>query len=61
MIQPKPFKLRCSKCGYKKIIRPKSDVLNPVNLLSVCPKCNDMMTKEELNFLDKLSLLASFK
>lgn len=30
MIQPLPFKYVCPKCGYSKIVKPKSDALNEV-------------------------------
>jgi len=59
MIQPKPFKFVCPKCGYSKVIAPKSDVLHPSNLISTCPKCKNNMEKQEANVLDKI--LSIFK
>ncbi len=58
MIQPKPFKFVCPKCGHSAIVRPKSDVLNPMDIMSICPKCGIPMKKTSLstteNFLGKL-------
>ena len=48
MIAPKPFKFKCPQCGYSKIVRPKSDVLNPTDWNSICPKCKATMNKVEL-------------
>jgi len=54
MIQPPPFKLKCPKCGYSKIVRPKSDALNPMEMIGYCPKCNTELERKELNFLDNI-------
>jgi len=54
MIAPKPFKFKCSQCGYSKIVKPKSDVISPIDIMNVCPKCKSQMKKVPLNFLDKL-------
>ena len=54
MVRPKAYKLKCSKCGYQKIIHPKSDVVNFTEILSVCEKCNMLMKKEDLNLFEKL-------
>lgn len=54
MIQPKPFKFVCPKCGYSKIVKPKSDVLNPMDMMNICPKCNEKMRRRELNVLDNI-------
>ncbi len=53
MIAPRPFKYKCPKCGYSKIIKPKSDVINPVGMSSVCPKCKIQMGSVELNILEE--------
>lgn len=53
MIPPKPFKYKCPKCGYSKIVKPKSDVLNPIELNSRCPKCKSMMDRVELNSIEE--------
>lgn len=56
MIQPKPFKYVCQKCGYSKIVKPRSDVIDPRDLLlSVCPKCDIHMERKELvNIFDTI-------
>ncbi len=53
MIKPQPFKFKCIQCGYSKIVTPKSDVLNPADMISICPKCKSKMEKVKLNFLKK--------
>lgn len=54
MIQPLSFKFKCSKCGYTKVVKPKSDVINPIDMINICPKCNSTMKKLNLNRLEKL-------
>lgn len=54
MIAPEPFKFKCSECGYSKVVKPKSDVLNPMDFMNICPKCKSSMKKVSLNFFDKL-------
>lgn len=54
MIQPLPYKLTCPKCGYSKTVRPKSDVLNPIEEFPFCPKCNTKMKRKELNIFDNI-------
>ena len=54
MVQPKPFKYKCPLCGYSKVVRPKSDVLNPADFINICPKCKTEMKKVELSLLDKI-------
>ena len=54
MIQPKPYKLVCQSCKYKKVVRPKSDVLNPADMILICPKCKGDMNMVELSELDKV-------
>jgi len=54
MIAPKPFKFKCKQCGYSKIVKPKSDVLNPLDFISTCPKCNNQMERKELNVIEKI-------
>ena len=56
-IKPNPYKLVCPKCGFSKVVAPKSDALSPKDLVAmspVCKKCNNNMIKTELSFLDKL-------
>lgn len=54
MIPPKPFKYVCPKCGYSKIVKPKSDVLNDEELLPFCPKCETVMERKALSTFDNI-------
>ncbi len=55
MIQPRPFKYVCPKCGYEKIVKPKSDALDISHRLSSCPKCkNTDIEKKGLNTFDNI-------
>ena len=53
MIAPQPFKYKCPKCGYNKIVKPKSDVIDLVEMLNICPKCKSEMDRVELGILEK--------
>lgn len=59
MIPPKPFKFVCSKCDYNKIVIPKSDAMNPLDLIDKCPKCGSKMEKHDLDIFDTLKRLFS--
>jgi len=54
LIAPQPFKWKCTKCGYSKIVKPKSDVMNPMDFIRTCPKCESQMDREELSGISKL-------
>ena len=54
MIQPKSFKYKCTKCGYSKTVKPKSDALNPLDFINECPKYKSKMDKIKLNILEKI-------
>ncbi|MEA2050280.1 MAG: hypothetical protein U9O56_06085 [Campylobacterota bacterium] len=54
MIAPQPFKYKCSYCGYSKTVKPKSDVINPIDFNSTCPKCGKKMEREELDAISKI-------
>ncbi len=54
MIQPQPFKYQCPQCGYSKLVKPRSDVLNLIEMSNICPKCNTKMEKKELTTFDNL-------
>ena len=54
MIPIKSFKLKCPKCGYSKIVNPKSDVLNPIDFITTCAMCKGQMVKKDINFVDEL-------
>lgn len=58
-IPPKPFKYVCSKCGFSKIVKPKSDVLNPIEMMNDCPKCKNKMHKKELGAFDNIKSIFS--
>lgn len=47
MIKPESYHAKCKKCGHKKTIEQKSDVLNPT--LRFCPKCGGHMEKVDEN------------
>ena len=50
-VRPKPYKLVCPKCGYSKIVAPKSDCLTGEDLLAmnpVCKKCGNKMERDNL-------------
>jgi Zn finger protein HypA/HybF involved in hydrogenase expression len=56
-IAPKPYKLKCQKCGYSKIVKIKSDALTPMDILvmtTTCSKCKAEMERVEMGILDKL-------
>jgi len=52
-IQPKPYKLKCPKCGYSYIHKPKSDAIDAFPPI-VCPKCNTKLERVKMNMLDEL-------
>lgn len=52
MVQPLPYKYKCQKCGYSKVVRPESDVLSVADFSSICPKCETTMKKVPLNMFD---------
>lgn len=54
MIKPSAFILRCPKCGDSKTIRPQSDVIDPTQMVSICPKCKVSMKREDMGGLFKL-------
>ena len=50
-VRPNPYKLVCPKCGYSKIVAPKSDCLTGEDLLAmnpVCKKCGNKMERDNL-------------
>lgn len=57
MLPPKPFKFVCPKCGYLKIVTPKSDALSPVDFFDICPKCKTKMEQKELGIFDGIMRL----
>jgi len=53
MIAPQSFKYKCPQCGYSKVVKPKSDAINPMDINNICPKCKAKMDKKNLNIMDK--------
>ena len=45
---------KCPKCSYSKIIKQKSDVINPLAIITTCPKCASEMEEIELDIFDGL-------
>ena len=44
MVKPRPYLIQCENCGYKKLVRPESDVFPSKDmLLTSCPKCGGEM------------------
>jgi hypothetical protein len=54
MISPAPYQLKCPNCGHIKIVKPESDVLNPMDFMSTCPKYKAKMDREEINTIDTI-------
>ncbi len=65
-IKPNPYKLVCPKCGFSKVVAPKSDCLSPKDLIAmspVCSKCGEKMERRSVDKLDSVidSLFGMFK
>ncbi len=57
-IQPKPYKVKCEKCGHTTIVRPRSDCLDPRDLTKqICPTCKLVMPRVPMNIFDKLTTI----
>ena len=58
IVQMKPFRVKCQKCGYGKLIRPKGGTAERVLLDTAmfCPKCGSMMERREPSILDRLMI-----
>ena len=59
-IRPNPYKLVCSNCGFDKIVAPKSDCLNPKDLIAMSPVCSKRGNKMERKSVGKFSLINLF-
>ena len=53
-IKPLPYKLKCPKCGYSTVVRPKSDTDITGLIASVCPKCGNTMERVKVAMLDEV-------
>ena len=65
-IKPNPYKLVCPKCGFSKVVAPKSDVLTMKDLKDmnpVCSKCGEKMERKSVDKLESVidSLFGMFK
>jgi predicted RNA-binding Zn-ribbon protein involved in translation (DUF1610 family) len=58
-MRPRPFKEKCPKCGYSKIVRPESDVIDPRDYDFFCPKCGAKMEREE--YVEEKGIIGVFK
>lgn len=61
-IRPKPYKLKCSKCGYSKRVQLSGDVLpskpSDISAMSrTCPICKSTMVRKEI---DENTILEKF-
>ena len=39
-VRPQPMTYKCPNCGWKATTAPKSDVLEPGDYYSECPRCH---------------------
>ena len=56
----KPYKLKCTKCGYSKIVNIRRDVFHPSDIRAMstnCSKCDGDMERVEMGVLDKIFYL----
>ena len=65
-IKPNPYKLVCPKCGFSKVVAPKSDALSPKDLVAmslVCLKCGEKMERKSVDKLESVidSLFGMFR
>ncbi len=65
-IKPNPYKLVCPKCGFSKVVAPKSDVLSAKDFVAmspVCSKCGEKMERKSVDKLDSVidSLFGMFR
>lgn len=65
-VKPNPYKLVCSKCGFSKLVAPKSDALSSEDLMAmhpICSKCGETMERRDVDKLDSVidSLFGMFR
>lgn len=56
-MKPKPYKLKCPKCNYSKVVNIQSDAINIMDMIKMsttCPECKTEMQKVNLGALDAL-------
>ena len=59
-VKPNPYKLVCQKCGFSKVVAPKSDALSPKDLVAMSPVCKKCGEKMERKSVGKFSLTNLF-
>lgn len=47
-VAPKSFMAKCPKCGKMKLVAPKSDAMNPVEMFPRC-ECGEFMERTDLS------------
>ncbi|MCG3688803.1 hypothetical protein [Aliarcobacter butzleri] len=65
-VKPNPYKLVCPKCGFSKVVAPRSDAFSAKDIIAmrpVCSKCGEKMERRSVDGLDSLidSLFKMFK
>ncbi len=55
-VKPNPYKLVCQKCGFSKVVAPKSDALTPKDLVAMSPVCSKCGNKMERRSVDKFTI-----
>ena len=65
-IKPNPYKLVCPKCGFSKVVAPKSDALSAKDIVAmspICKKCDEKMERKSVDKLESVidSLFGMFK
>ena len=65
-VKPNPYKLVCPKCGFSKVVAPRSDALSAKDLVAmspVCKKCGEKMERKSVDKLESVidSLFGIFK
>ena len=56
-MKPRPFKMKCPKCSYSKIIQLSRDTLDVTDMIEIskkCPYCSVKMERVEMNLFDKI-------
>ncbi len=56
-VEPQPYVVKCPKCGYTKLIKNYSDLLEPTQ--NICKRCNLSMLLTD-NILDKLTATVKY-
>jgi len=54
MIAPEAYKVKCPKCGFSRMVKQRSDVLDVGAMLIHCPTCKVALETVELGALEKI-------